>query len=267
MAEEFDTSWFDLKNYEVFKTMTIDEWVEQLALRVFYHNRFSQYKEGGQIFLHSDKMSDDEMRTYLVQSLELATSCLKMGDRSVIVRDHTLMQSNSVLDLAMLDVFEMAQDDRFIRVRPDKCNNNFFEENEDLFEEMSTQPFGFWNNESQATIKVNLYATDEQIQRDFSQWLTDCRQKSVIKPPKKILSQTKIDYWIQYGVIPYIDLVLISRFEGKRITQYKLAQLIFPDEYDVDIVGRLRQVTKPEAARIINNNFHKTLYAQSSLKT
>jgi hypothetical protein len=33
MTTEFDTSWFDLKNYEAFKTMPIENWILQLAER------------------------------------------------------------------------------------------------------------------------------------------------------------------------------------------------------------------------------------------
>ena len=33
MAEELDTSWFDLKNYEVLKTMSIEGWVSLLDIR------------------------------------------------------------------------------------------------------------------------------------------------------------------------------------------------------------------------------------------
>jgi hypothetical protein len=36
MTEELDTSWFDLKNYEAFKTMSPIEWQRQLEMR-FLH--------------------------------------------------------------------------------------------------------------------------------------------------------------------------------------------------------------------------------------
>jgi hypothetical protein len=37
MAKELDTSWFDLKNYEAFKTMSIEEWIYQFIVRDHYH--------------------------------------------------------------------------------------------------------------------------------------------------------------------------------------------------------------------------------------
>lgn len=35
MSKELDTSWFDLKNYEPFKTMSIEGWIWQLEARQF----------------------------------------------------------------------------------------------------------------------------------------------------------------------------------------------------------------------------------------
>jgi hypothetical protein len=37
MAKELDISWFDLKNYEAFKTMSIEEWIYQFIVRDHYH--------------------------------------------------------------------------------------------------------------------------------------------------------------------------------------------------------------------------------------
>jgi len=37
VTKELDTSWFDLKNYEALKTMSIEDWIWQLDLRTHYH--------------------------------------------------------------------------------------------------------------------------------------------------------------------------------------------------------------------------------------
>ena len=37
MTNELDTSWFDLKNYEMLKTMPIEGWIWQLEARYHYH--------------------------------------------------------------------------------------------------------------------------------------------------------------------------------------------------------------------------------------
>jgi hypothetical protein len=113
-----------------------------------------------------------------------------------------------------------------------------------------------------AHVVINLSATDEQIKNDFSHWLTHYRKAINYQPQKKLFTQTDFDYWVQYGVIPYLDLTLIAKIEGKKITQNKLAKLIFPNEYDVDTTGRLRDTTKPEAERLIKNNIHRTLLTQ-----
>lgn len=38
MADALDTSWFDLKNYEEFRTMSVEGWIWQLEARNYYHS-------------------------------------------------------------------------------------------------------------------------------------------------------------------------------------------------------------------------------------
>ncbi len=109
---------------------------------------------------------------------------------------------------------------------------------------------------------INLFATDEQIKQDFTDWLENSRRMADIKPQKKLFSQVNFDYWIEYGVIQYLDLVLIAKIEGKKITQNQLARLIFPNEHEIDIVERLRKVTKPTAESLMKNQTYKSLSLQ-----
>jgi hypothetical protein len=120
-----------------------------------------------------------------------------------------------------------------------------------------------------ATIKINLYATDEKLRNDFDQWLKDIRKstgyednipKNVSK--KKLYTQEDFDHWIKFGVIPYLDLMLVADIEYKVITQEELAPLIFPNESALDTYTRISQITKPTADQLINNRMYKTLLAQ-----
>ena len=109
---------------------------------------------------------------------------------------------------------------------------------------------------------INLSATDEQIKNDVNHWLTHYRKAVAYQRQKKLFNQVDFDYWVEYGVIPYLDLVLIAKTMEKKITQNKLARLIFPNEFDVDVVERIRKVTKPTAEWLINNEIHRTLSTQ-----
>ena len=125
-----------------------------------------------------------------------------------------------------------------------------------------------------AAIKINLYATDEKLRNDFDQWLKDIRKstgyednipKNVSKKKlskKKLYIQEDFDHWIKFGVIPYLDLMLVADIEYKVITQEELAPLIFPNESALDTYTRISQITKPTADQLINNRMYKTLLAQ-----
>ena len=115
---------------------------------------------------------------------------------------------------------------------------------------------------SDAHVVIDLSATDEQIMNDFSNWLEYFRKYIDYPTQKKLITQSDFDQWIEYRVIPYLDLALIAKLEGKKITQNQIARLIFPDEYEVDIVERLRKVTKPIAQRLIKNEIQTTLSTQ-----
>jgi hypothetical protein len=111
-------------------------------------------------------------------------------------------------------------------------------------------------------VTVELAATDKQIMDDFRKWLTEYRKIINHEIIKNSFTQSDFDYWIRYCIIPYIDLTLIAKYKGKKLTQNKLARLIFPNEYDIDIVGRIRQVTKPIAERLLKKNTCLALRAQ-----
>ena len=114
-----------------------------------------------------------------------------------------------------------------------------------------------------------MNAPDEQIKKDFSHWLLHYRKAAGYHLPKKkihkkLFTQKTFDYWIKYGLIPYIDLVLVAKMEGKEITQEKLGELIFPDEPSVDQAYRIRTITKPEAERLIKHKVHQSLIQQAA---
>lgn len=57
----------------------------------------------------------------------------------------------------------------------------------------------------------------------------------------------------QFKVLPYIDLYLWAELTGEKLTQYQMASLLYPDEYEIDIKERLRSCTIPRAKALINS--------------
>lgn len=116
-----------------------------------------------------------------------------------------------------------------------------------------------------AHVTINLSATDKQIQKDFTHWLTHYRKANKYPSETRLFDQTqnKLDKLIEFQVIPYLDLLLVHRIRGDdKITDQKLGELLFPDEFSTEITARVRKVTKKIAEYVIKNQLHKTLSIQ-----
>ncbi|MGD7035134.1 DUF6387 family protein [Methylotuvimicrobium buryatense] len=268
MAKEFDTSWFDLRNYEPFKTMSVEAWIWQLEAREHYH-KVVEHKRG---------ISQDKEDRFLSSIATKLKAGVIPDDPNYYYRHEVKarailndpLSTASVNNLSSYEVWRMANNTSISHIW-DACKHDdefSLTESEDknLFD-MAFRPhvlndkqyIDYWN---EALVTINLNATDAQIKNDFDKWLTSFRKKIGSQHEKKLLTQVDFDYWVNYGVIPYLDLVLIAKIEGKKITQHKLARLIFPNEYDVDVVERIRKVSKPTAELLIKNKIYETLILQ-----
>jgi hypothetical protein len=116
-------------------------------------------------------------------------------------------------------------------------------------------------------VGVDLGASDEQIMSDFRHWLTEYKKFTGYKSPKRNFTDKDLSEWVEYRILPYIDLKSVAKFEGKIITQAKMARLIFPNEYDIDITERLRRTTKPKADWLFSYSTTSAILAQIQLDT
>lgn len=271
MAKELDTSWFDLKNYDAFKTMSIEGWIYQLIFRDHCHRL-----ERNRVV---DDVGHDKGLTWVISILKpgvIADSPNYPHDmhtkRAEGVLEGPPFSTASVNSLTSFDLWRMAKNDDLSHVW-EACEHtwdfNFKDELNSDLSEIADTPHDFHikqysrhDIEPYSHVEINLSATDEQIKADFSHWLTHYRQAINYQNQKKLFTQADFDYWVEFGVVPYLDLVLIAKIEGKKITQNKLARMIFPNEYDVDIVERLRKVTKPTAEWLIKSEIYSALSTQ-----
>jgi muconolactone delta-isomerase len=275
MAKELDTSWFDLKNYDALKTMSTDGWIWQLMARVQYHkgvrdSLMSHDEDDGYLLFIADTLKSGVIADDLghAQHMEM----YNWWCQGVI--EGQPFSTASVDSLASYDLWRMAKDNDLAHVWEacEYARDSLFEvDRKDDLVEIADTPHDFhikqyspFDIESSAHVVVNLSATDEQIKKDFAHWLTHYRQAINYQHKEKLFTQVDFDYWVEYGVIPYLDLVLIAKIEGKKITRNKLGRLIFPDEYDVDLVERIRKTTKPTAEWLIKNEICNTLFNQLS---
>lgn len=292
MAEELDTSWFDLKNYEAFKTMPATEWQRQLEMRYLYRNAYEERQRHDfvRIFeyckpniLRSRLENHVETDKYLLSVSQLLKSGAIPSDPNYFDRfqsfygvdtEDDIFSTTSVNSISSSHLWGMVNEHYELNHIWEICQKRSVGYGEYLglaadeemlifnAHDLNANQYHAAYSSNFAHVNINLLATDEQIKSDFSHWLNHYRQAIGIKTQKKLLSQVDFNYWVKYGIIPYLDLLLIAKIEGKKITQNKLAKLIFPDEYDVDTTGRLRDTTKPEAEWLIKCGIHRVLSVQ-----
>lgn len=195
VAEKLDISWFNLKNYEAFKTMSLEAWAQQLAVRRSCYLTELDRPENSDYACGADF---DEQEEYL---LSIATD-LKSGviasvptyhansrDKKVkAILDRYIFSTASVDSLSSSDLLRMAKDERLSPVW-NACVNTwdiFSDENlNGNYQEIAEAPHDFnileyshcAYGESRAHVVINLFASDDQIKKDFNHWLTNYKKE------------------------------------------------------------------------------------------
>jgi hypothetical protein len=283
--EKLDTSgWFDLKNYEPLKTMSIEGWASVLESRAYCHEVYDYDAKQEDLEWTLQAMADELKAGYFVVD-PFVDGYINEDYAKEKLMGHPFSTS-SVDSLRNYEAWDMANDrwpsrelSVFQKIRDEwqkPCENNEDGENKDDLLEVAHAPYDFHFKQylnsdyipSLAHVVISLEAPDEQIENDFSHWLTHYRKAAGCHIPKnkaheKLFSQKTFDYWIEYGLIPYLDLVLIAKIEGKVITQETLGELIFPDESNLNLEYRIKTVTKPEAERLMEYSTRWSLLHQA----
>ena len=243
MSKEFDTSWFDLNNYADFRTMSLEGWHHHLSWRrnlEAFLPYLDEIELAKQILLIKENPAQQSDKYY---------------SRQIGLNSFSTPSINNLNSADMM--FFRSTEDELYPIWA-SCEDNL---NNDV-------PFDFLLKEQIPSfsrlsfVRIDLSASDEQLKNDFDHWLKNYRKETGITSNKKYFSQYDLDKWFKFCAIPYLDLLLIAKIEDKKITQHRLANLIFPNEFDVDIVGRLRDTTKPMAEMLKNHDTHTLISLQ-----
>jgi hypothetical protein len=281
VAEEFDTSWFDLNNYEALKKMTIVDWASVIESRANCYEVYDYDAKQEDLDWTLQAMADELKSGYFSVNM-LVDGYIKEDYEKEILKHYTFSTS-SVDSLRNYQAWDMAKDkdsgliwSSFQKMRDEWQKPFEDDENHDELLEVAHSPYDFYLKQylkldhitSAVNVVIDLYAPDEQIKKDFSHWLKHYREASGCHVQqklthKKLFTQKTFDYWIKYGLIPYLDLILIAKIEGKQITQEKLGELIFPDDPIENPEYRIRTITKPEAERLMEEATRWSLMKQA----
>ncbi|MGR2768631.1 DUF6387 family protein [Photobacterium ganghwense] len=202
-------SWFDLKNYDGFYTLTIQEFVNELEYRLTRHERIHMYSQGS---------FKEEGWTLITQGQpvikhNVITRCFPLDTSSVC----TIKR----VDLDTLAMMKSATDTRRAAVpEPTDYFKNRPRNNESILELTQLQklelnrleyqmPYG--TSLKRILLSVNLEeTTDQQILRDIANILPQLRDK--LRTPEQTPNDKKHDNLqtlkkvIEYNAIAWLDL-------------------------------------------------------------
>lgn len=267
---QFLKSGLRIERYDQMKTLSVAEWEEQWAarfvLRIFLNLRNSD----------GDERVDEQLRQFV----------MRLFIDPILSSDNPLTKGSLTLDtrypavrgLTATDIyntFELLSDEEFDDVAS-ACRKGIFRSEEDrelcwtdldaLCMERRGEP---WHT---PLLTVDLNATDEQIMNDFRRWLDEERRTRVrvidrdAKEMRKDISEKDISKWVQFRVAAYVDIILVQEWlrttNAAKLTDPQTAELLFPDEYEVDRVSRLRKVVQKEAGRVMSSGFLDKLKTQ-----
>jgi hypothetical protein len=149
------------------------------------------------------------------------------------------------------------------------CRLEYEGQNTPLSEELADTPYnilmkdaGIENQTFYTLLRVNLEATDKQLLEDFEHWLHHYRTAMNYTPPNKNFMEKKVEAWVTYKVLPYLDLVLINKFHGFSLTYEKLAELLVWDDDIDDSLDRIRKTTKKHADELMDAKTLAAIEAQ-----
>lgn len=237
MSKELDISWFDLNNYEGLNELDLIGWHRQIQIRSLLLN----FGFDGLKFWIDHIKTNPIIKPYIPNDGD-------EGTYQVVQKGISTVNSTTALLY-----WQVSSDSRFSHIwdvcmLDDACD--ITEEQLKLIETPMSELYASIGvcTEDSEEVTIDLSASDEQITKDFCLWLSEYRKISSYKFTKNNFTHKDFKGWIQWRLLPYVDLVIISKFEAIEIKQTKIAQLIFSDDSsDVDIVDKTRRTTKPKA--------------------
>lgn len=270
MSKELDTSWFDLKKYDELSELDLSGWHTQIETRNIILN-------ATQIDLDDD---DNDRDLELIKKMQKNPIWRdRDGNVSFEWEPHPNLvaypfntysvYSTPTIEMwferhseegddfndTFSDIFRLCEEYDY-RINPER-DALIYTPYDFLYQKIGIEP-------DEANVRVNLTATDEQILSDFKHWLTEYRKATGYESRKNNFTDKDLACWYNSRLLPYIDLMLSAEIEGKKITDAKIASLIFPDERNVDIVDKLRRTVRPKADWLLRNETSKAIEAQLS---
>lgn len=247
MTSTSNFSWFDLNKYAAVETFDIDDWYYQLQKRQWIHLFAKETPEivarlGESRWKHAQSRAKTHINSIKEDPI-FTTEKLKHSVLTVRNTDY------DDLYLATID------NQNFENILN---SSNALNSLQTIFGHKPGWELVIPQTETKSTygkraiVTIDLCATDEQLKKEFSEWLDNQRKIIKFTVREKRFTAKDLEKWTNNKVLPYLDLTLIAIAENIQLTQNKIGRLLFPDEFDVDLTERIRRSVKPLAEWLID---------------
>ena len=230
---------FSIEKYSNMDELNISKWCHLLHKRSEYlHFDYPNGFQNENIFF--SKLLDDPLDKETLNNKNFMRSIPKLG----IVKDlrnlEIICSSNTIKNKVKGGKEAYDNWDKQLEVKNRILDDSFHDTlmDQNLYAGMYHQVF----------IEIDLSATDEDIEIAFSKWLKSKREqieKYSISPREKKFTTKDFNLWANKKVLPYIDLMMLEKYYGAKLTFPLIGKLLFPNEHYIDVGERVRKVVKP----------------------
>lgn len=246
--------WFNLDDYENLKYMNRNQW---RLVWLYRCHAYTYLKGDGEKFFSVDAET--------ISKFPLNIKNNNFRD-DLISSDDLIGEVNDSFIFFIYELAKIWGNNEFIKVLDNV--GKYVEESkakqeniEDIWDDVSISDYAELGlDNSKMTEKINehfgliisidTHFSDEAIFKQFKEILSSYRKKR--RENGKIISESEIKSLIEYKVIPYIDLMLWGMITGKKIRDQEIADVLFPDEYDISRIDTVRQTVKKRALKLLS---------------
>jgi len=282
-------SWFSLKNYEVFHSLTIEQILLELEFRVmFFIDYTSDDEESNEGWLHTKASLLEQVMKGTILSADLSELAFPTVTENAAIRDkndpepveyringipvisnqHSLKPYHEELSgeesITPFSMGDLASYYRFYLRHKHIVHGSRVSEINDgrIFSCVSAVEDGSSEFEDEVVIKVNLASyTDDELLAEFKELLKEWRFELDIDEPqasKTRVGISTIKKIITYKVFPFLDLMLWETINGRKISHDLASRVLFPDDED-DFVGaqQVKDTIRPFVEKILNEDTYQ----------
>lgn len=244
-----DTRWFALKNYERLRKMTFLELYGQLSIRkdiyqvMFYsHNNTKSPRE---------RLDDSGLENWIERIRNESIVGYTFDENACV---------DTVKNLTLESIQALLYDSKIFGDAPE-----YIYDQSTLSKPIDELVYENWGDTHDVGFRhlaIDIFAADEQIIEDFSNWLSNIRHKYNRYSIKKVFTERDKKSWINNRLIQFIDLKLITAYDDMCLTDHEMGDVLLSDIEGINREARTRRTIRSKAEYLMKKETMNTLALQ-----